>query len=118
MFPRYQFNLQYTGFCEWNKIEEGPEFILINLLAGNQQHVQFITLQGSRELRWIPFFQEIDPIPMIVFGDAMFDEENITHFRGKQAGLVLVIWKMLKRRQSGGQLVTLQLTNNLRSYPR
>jgi hypothetical protein len=95
------------------------EFILINLLVGNQQHVQFITLQGSRELRCIPcFFQEIDPRAMNVFGDAMFDEENITYFRGKQAGLVLVIWKMLKRRQSGGKLVALQLTNNLRSYPR
>lgn len=52
---------------------------------------------------------------MIVFGDAMFGAKNTVHLKGKQVGLVNVLWRQLKKREKLGELVAIKIDEYLTS---
>jgi hypothetical protein len=53
-----------------------------------------------------------------VFGDAMFGKKNNTAIRGKQVGVVNILWKMLKRKERLGELVAITIDEYLTSQAR
>jgi hypothetical protein len=54
-------------------------------------------------------------LPLVVFGDGMFDNGNHQKIRGKNSSIVGVIWRELKRRERSGDLVTVTVDEYLSS---
>jgi hypothetical protein len=54
-------------------------------------------------------------IPLVIFGNAMFGHNNSMHIKGKQHGIVNVIWRELKRRERAGELIAVEIDEYLSS---
>jgi hypothetical protein len=54
-------------------------------------------------------------IPLVIFGNAMFGDKNSMHIKGKQHGIVDMIWRELKRRERAGELIAIPIDEYLSS---
>ncbi|KAI9595721.1 hypothetical protein BDF19DRAFT_422584 [Syncephalis fuscata] len=53
-------------------------------------------------------------MPLIVFGDAVFDKQSNV-YKGHRSAVVNRCWQMLKRREHRGDLVAIKIDENLSS---
>lgn len=44
-------------------------------------------------------------MPMVVFGNGMFNADNVVKFEGHRAGITNIIWKEIKIRERNGELL-------------
>jgi hypothetical protein len=42
---------------------------------------------------------------MVVFGNGMFNADNVVKFEGHRAGIVNIIWKEIKPKERNGELL-------------
>ena len=59
-------------------------------------------------------FTRSDKLPMIVFGNAMFNKDGVP-MRGQRVGVTNILWKTLKRRERQGHLVAITIDEYLTS---
>jgi hypothetical protein len=60
--------------------------------------------------------QPCNPMPLIGFGDAMFGgPKHCIKLRGKQPGIVNVLWRVLRLREKLGQPITIKVDEYLTS---